>query len=67
MAKATRAAQISDTVEFRHHHLAQTTETPMDPIVHGVNTLTYALHKAPHIACDNQLFVIEALHQAIQQ
>ena len=62
VAKATRAAQIYDTVEFRHHHLTQPTVTPMDRIVHGVNTLTCALHKAPHIECDNQLFAIEALH-----
>ena len=26
VAKATRAAQISDTVEFRHHHLTQPTD-----------------------------------------
>ena len=36
VAKATRAAQISDTVEFRHHHLTQPEVTPMDRIVHGV-------------------------------
>ena len=39
VAKATRAAQISDTVEFRHHRLTQPEVTPMDRIVHGVNTL----------------------------
>ena len=66
VAKATRAAQISDTVEFRHHHLTQPTITPMDRIAHGVNTLTFALHKSPHIACDNQLFSIKALDQTIQ-
>ena len=64
--KATRAAQISDTVDFRHHHLTQPEVTPMDHIVHGVNKLTCALQDAPHITCDNQLFAINALHQAIQ-
>ena len=39
----------------------------MDRIVRGVNKLTCALHSAPHIACDNQLLSIDALHQAIQQ
>ena len=41
--KSTRAVQISDTVEFRHQHLTQPKVTPMDRIVHGVNTLTYTL------------------------
>ena len=67
VAKSTRAAQISDTVDFRHHHLTQTTVIPMDRIVHGVKKLTCALHDAPHIACDNQLLAIDARHQAIQR
>ena len=67
VAKATRAAQISDTVEFRHHHLTQPEVTPMDRIVHGVNKPTCALQNAPHTACDNQLFAINALHQVIQR
>ena len=65
--KSTRAAQVSDTVEFRHHHLTQPTVTPMDGIVHGVNTLTCALHEAPTITCNNQLFATKELHQAIQR
>ena len=40
VAKATCAAQISDTMEFRHHHLTEPTFTPMDRIVRGVNKLT---------------------------
>ena len=67
MEKSTCAAQISDTVKFRHNHLTQPTVTPMDRIFHCVNKLTFALHDAPHIACDNQLLAIEALHQAIQR
>ena len=62
VTKATRAAQVSNTVQFRHHHLTQTTVTPMDRIVHGMTTLICALHKAPAIVCDNQLAAIEALH-----
>ena len=67
MAKAIRLAQVSDTVEFRHHHLTQPTVTQMDRIFHGVTTLACALHEAPTIACDNQLAAIQALHQAIKQ
>ena len=65
VAKATFAAQISDTVHFRHHHLTQHIVTPMDLIVNGVNKLTCASQDAPHIACDNQLLAIDALHQSI--
>ena len=36
-------------------------------IVHGVNTLTCALQEAPNIVCNNQLFALKALHQAIQR
>ena len=65
--KSTHAVQISDTVEFRHQHLTQPEVRPMDRIVHGVNTLTCALKYAPQIACDNQLFAIHALQQAVQR
>ena len=65
VAKATRASKISDTVDFRHHHLTHPSVTPMDRIFHGVNKLTCALHDAPHIACDNKLLAINTLHQAI--
>ena len=50
VAKSTREVQISDMVEFRHQHLTQPEVTPMDRIVHGVNTLTCALKDAPQIA-----------------
>ena len=61
MAKATRAVQISDTVVFCHQNLTQPEVTPMDPIVHGLNTLTCALKYAPHIAYDNHLFAIHVI------
>ena len=66
VAKSTLAAQVSNTVEFRHHHLTQPTVTPMYRIFDSVNTPTCALHKAPKIVCNNQLFAIKALHQAVQ-
>ena len=67
MEKATCAVQISNTFRFRHHHLTQPEVTPMDLIVHGVNKLICALKDAPQIACDNQLFTINVLHQAVQR
>ena len=62
VAKSTRAVQISNTGEFCHQHLTQPEVTPMDRIVHGVNTLTCALKDAPQIAFDNQIFAINSLH-----
>ena len=61
VAKSKCAVQISDTVDSHHQHLTEPKVTPMDRIVHGVNTLTCALKDAPHIACDNHLFAIHAL------
>ena len=65
--KSTCTVKISDTVEFHHHHLTNLEVTPMDRIVHGVNKLTCALKDAPQIACDNQIFTINALQQAVQR
>ena len=67
VAKSTKAVQVSDTVELRHHHLNLPDLTPDDRIFHDVTTLTCALRDAPVIACDNQLAVIQALRQAIQR
>ena len=67
VAKATKAAQVSDTVEFRHHNLTLPAVTPMDLIVHCVTTLTCALQEAPTISCNNQLAAIQALRKAIQR
>ena len=66
VAKTTKASQVSDTVEFRHHHLNLTEITPAGRIFHIGTTLTCALRDAPVIAYNNQLAVIQALHQAIQ-
>ena len=67
VAKYTKADQVSDMVEFRHHHLTLPYITPADRIVNGVTTLTCALRDAPAIACNNHLSVIKALRQAIQR
>ena len=65
--KATHAVQISDTAEFRHHHLLQPEVTPMDRIFHGVKKLTCPLQDSPQITCNNQLFAINALQQTVQR
>ena len=67
VAKATKATQVSDKVEFRHHHLTLPDITPTDRIVHDVTTLTCALHNASAIVCNNQLAAIQALRQDIHR
>ena len=67
VAKAIKEVQVSDTVEFQHHHLTLPDLTPAERIFHDVTTLTCTLHYAPAIACDNQLDEIKGLRQAIQR
>ena len=67
VAKYTKAAQFSDTVEFRHHHLNLPYITPTDHIVHGMTTLMCTLRDALAIACNNQISAIQALRQAIHR
>ena len=67
VSKATKEAQVSDTVEFRHHHLTLPDITPTDRIFHSATTIMHALRDAPRIACNNQLAAIQAIHQAIHQ
>ena len=64
VAKGTRATRVSDTLEFRHHHLTIPTRTPADYIIHGVKRLTTAINAAPAVECDNQLAAIQSLRQA---
>ena len=61
IAKVTRATRVSDTLEFRHHHLTILTRTPVDHIIHGVKKLTASINAAPAVECNNQLATIQAL------
>ena len=65
MTKATKAEQISDTVEFRHQTITQTTLTYDDCVLHGIQNLTGALKDAPTVACDTQLQAIEELRNVL--
>ena len=66
VAKATKAEQISDTVEFRHQHITQPTLTSDDRVLHGIKNLTGALKYAPTVACDTQIRAIEELHNVLR-
>jgi len=65
VAKDTKSSSISDTLEFRHHHLTLPALTSEDRIAHGLDKLTCALRDAPAIVCDNNLAAIEALKNAL--
>ena len=49
--KDTKAVQIYDTLEYRHHYLTQPTLTPKDHVLHGLQRLTCALYDAPSQMC----------------
>ena len=66
-SKATKATQILDTIEFRHHRLTLPSLTLEDCITHGINKLTCSLQEAPDIVCDNQLAAVESLRQVFHQ
>ena len=46
--KSTKAVQVLDTVEFRHHHLTLPDLTPADYIVHGVTHANVCLTRRPY-------------------
>ena len=66
ISKDTKATQVSDTVEFWHHHITQPSLTSDDRILHGVLTLTGGLKNAPTVACNAQLWAISELRDALQ-
>jgi hypothetical protein len=61
VAKATKAEQISGTVEFCHQHITQPTLTSDDRVLHGMQNITGALKDASTVACDTQLRAIAEL------
>ena len=65
--KDTKAVQISDTHEYRHHYLTQPTLTPEDCVLHGLQTLTCALEDAPSQMCKEQLRAISTLQDLFDQ
>ena len=58
VAKDTNAEQVSDTAEFCHQHITQSSLTSNDRVLYGMHTLTVALREAPTIAWYAQLTAI---------
>ena len=65
--KDTKAVQISDTHEYRHHYLTQPTLTPEYCVLHGLQTLTCALEDVPSQMCEEQLRAINNLQELFGQ
>ena len=65
--KDTKAVQISDTPKYQHHYLTQPTLTPEYHVLHGLQTLTYALEYATIQMCDEQLRAISTLHEIFRK
>ena len=65
--KDTKAVQISDTPEYRHHYLKQPTLTPEDRFLRGFQTLTCLLEDVPIQMCDEQLHAISTLQELFGQ
>ncbi len=57
----TKALHISDTVDFRHHHLTIPTVTPADTIVHSLDAITNAITNTPSTTSNAQLHAISIL------
>ena len=63
----TKALRISDTVDFRHHHLTIPTVTPADTIVHSLDAITNAISNTPSTTSDAQLHAISTLRDLFSQ
>ena len=52
---------ISDTTEFRHHHITQLSVTPEYRVLHGIQQLTAALQGAPYYRSGDLIRAIQSL------
>ena len=65
--KDTKAVQIPNTLEYRHHYLTQPTLTQEDRVLHGLQTLTCELEDSPSQICEEQLRAITTLQNLFGQ
>ena len=63
--KLTRSMVISDTTEFRHHHITQTSVTPEDRVLHGLQQLTADLQGAPYSISGDQIRALQSLKDTL--
>ena len=67
VVKDTKAAQVSDTVEFRHHHITQPSLMSDNRVLPGIQNLRGALENSPTVAFDAQLTEIMDLQEVLER
>ena len=63
--KLTISMMISDTTEFRRHHITHPSVTPEDRLLHRIQQLTAALQGAPSSQSGDQIFVLQYLKDTL--
>ena len=61
----TRSMMISDTIEFRHHHITQPSITPEDRVLHGLQQLTADLQGSPSSQSGDQIRALQYLQYTL--
>ena len=56
---------ISDTIDFRHHHITQPSVTPEDRVLHGLQHFTAALQGAPSSWSGDQIRYLQFLKDTL--
>ena len=63
--KLTISMMISDTTEFRHHHITQLSVTPEDRVLHRLQQLTAAIQGAPYSQSGDQIRALQYLKDTL--
>ena len=65
ITKLTRSMMISDTTEFRHHHITQPSVTPEDRVLHRLQQLTAAIQGSPYSQSGDQIRALQYLKDTL--
>ena len=63
--KLMRYMMISDTTDFRHHHITQPSVTPKDRVIHMLQQLMAALQGAPYSQSWDQICALQSLKDTL--
>ena len=63
--KLTIYMMISDTTEFRHHHITQPSVTPKDRVLHGIQQLTTAIEGDTYSQSGDQIRALQSLKDTL--
>ena len=56
---------ISDTTEFRHHHITKSSVTPEDRVLQGLKQLAAAIQGAPSSQSGEQIRALQSLQDTL--